>query len=381
MQDQQIRSWLSLHRTENLSGNALCRLIAATAQPEAIYQLSSAELDALEIRPVAQRSLRKPPDQQQLERDFALVQNSNIHIVPLGAENYPALLSQIADPPPILYVKGDVSLLNKPQLAMVGSRNTSRSGRENAFRFAREFASAGFIVTSGLALGIDTECHQGALASNGHTIGVLGTGIDIVYPARNRPLFDDIAYKGAIISEFPIGLGPRKSLFPKRNRIISGMSLGVLVVEAALRSGSLITARCALEQGREVFAIPGSIHNTGSRGCHALIQQGAKLVQNAADVLEELQGWMPQSEGLKSGAGVIRQQVNKQLQSQPELCADGNISQQEQQLIELLGYDPAPIDLLLQRSGWALPQLTSLLTTLELKGLIENRSGCYQRTV
>jgi DNA processing protein len=195
---------------------------------------------------------------------------------------------------------------------------------------------------------------------------VLGTGVDIVYPARNQWLVEQIVESGAVLSEFPLSTGPRRSLFPKRNRLISGMSLGVLVVEAALQSGSLITARCALEQGREVYAIPGSIHGTASRGCHAMIRQGAKLVETATDILEELQGWMPR-DGHSTPSSAAGSAVHVE------------ISDSEQALLDFMAFDPATIDQLQQRSGWTAAETITALTTLELKGLVENRGGCYQQ--
>jgi DNA processing protein len=295
----------------------------------------------------------------------------DIQLIAINSAHYPELLKQISDPPPLLYVRGNMALLNQPQLGMVGSRNTSRQGRDNAFRFAREFALAGFTITSGLAIGIDSECHQGALAAEGKTIGVLATGVDKVYPVRNRSLFDTMVAgdKSAVISEFPLGTQPLRHLFPMRNRIISGMSLGVLVVEAALKSGSLITARCAMEQGREVFAIPGSIHSTGSHGVHALIQQGAKLVSTAADVMEELEGWLPCP---------AKEPKEAELQVGGSLVG---LSKAEQKMLSLLGFDPVFIDLLQHQTGWPMAQLSSVLTTLELKGWVENKAGCYQRIV
>jgi DNA processing protein len=370
MQDKDTRAWLALHRTAHLNASALRRLMAATSCPQEILQLSPATFNALKISPATQQAIKHYSEPPQVEIDYACLQEQQIQLLPINSDLYPELLKQISDPPPLLYVRGNARLLNQPQLAMVGSRHASRQGCENAFCFARELAGLGFVVTSGLALGIDTQSHQGALASSGHTVAVMGTGIDVVYPARNRQLFDDICARGVVISEFPLATGPRRHLFPKRNRLISGLSLGVLVVEAALKSGSLITARCALEQDREVFAIPGSIHNPGSKGCHNLIRQGAKLVETTQDVMEELKGWMTT---LNNTNGEDKQPVaNAEFK---------DISTVEQQLMDLLGFDPAPIDLIQQRSGWPLATLMSVLTTLELKGAIENHMGCYQRRV
>ncbi|MEE8057218.1 MAG: DNA-processing protein DprA [Pseudomonadales bacterium] len=379
MQPAETRAWLALHRTINLSDRMLSRLIIAASAPEPIFSLSADALNTLKVSPLAQQALRalvaNGVESPQLEQDWQSIQQQAIQLVPINSEHYPELLKQIADPPPLLYVKGDMALLNQPQLAMVGSRRASRQGGENAFRFAREFACYGFVITSGLALGIDAESHRGALAAKGGTVAVLGTGIDVVYPASNRQLFEQVVSQGVIVSEFPLGTAPHPHQFPRRNRLISGMSLGVLVVEAALKSGSLITARCGLEQNREVFAIPGSIQNPRSRGCHDLIQRGAKLVETTADVMEELQGWLPQSVAatVTSGAAAVTSGVEE------TLVAD--IAQREQQLIDLLGHDPAPIDLLQQRSNWPMAELVALLTALELKGLVENQAGCYLRIV
>jgi DNA processing protein len=368
MLEQDLRAWLALHSLSELSDRALARLAVAAGNsgPAAIFSFDQLHLNHLEISPDAQRALQRPIDDALIDPSCEQLFQQQISLLPLGSEDYPALLADIVDPPPLLYVRGDASLLHKPQLAMVGSRHTSRSGRDNAFRFSHALAAAGFSICSGLALGIDTESHRGALAANGTTVAVLGTGIDVVYPARNRDLFEDIAYNGVAISEFALGTGPRRHLFPLRNRVISGLSVGVLVVEAALKSGSLITARTAMEQGREVWAIPGSIHSTGSHGCHQLIKQGAKLVETVMDIMEELQGWLP-----PGSIKMPTEQVGSdKLKALPP---------RQQQLLALLGHDPATIDWLQQRSGWSLPEISSLMTTLELNGWIENRGGYYQR--
>jgi DNA processing protein len=337
-------------------------------------QLTQGELSALGVSSAVIQALRQCCDQcepeltRQLEQDWCTVQQQNIELLPITAPQYPELLKQISDPPPLLYVVGNSDLLNEPQLAMVGSRRASRQSLDNAARFAREFARQGFTVTSGMALGIDAQCHKGALSGSGHTVAVLGTGIDVVYPARNRQLFKEIAVRGVIVSEFTLGSGPRPHSFPRRNRIISGMSLGVLVVEAALQSGSLITARLALEQNREVFAIPSSIHNLGGKGCNALIRQGAKLVETASDVLEELSGWLPANNS----------ESDQQLSAQVELFAEP-LDDRERQLLQWLSYDLQPLERLQQLSGWAVPELMAVLMSLEIKGQVENQGGCYQR--
>lgn len=370
MQDHEVRAWLALHRTPHLSSQSLKRLIALSPDPEAIADFSDGELIACKVPPSGRQAIRALPDKKQLDADCEVISARGLKLLPISDQQYPELLKQIHDPPPLLYVKGDVNLLSAPQLAMVGSRRASKQGEENAFRFARELAANGFSITSGLAAGIDAASHRGALAVDGHTLAVLGTGLDVVYPSSNHALFEQVFSSGVAISEFPLGAGPRRSSFPKRNRVISGLSLGVLVVEAALRSGSLISARCAMEQGREVFAVPGSIHNTGTKGCHALIKQGAKLVETTSDIMEELEGWRQ--------IPLISDPVSVEpVPSNPQELH--SITDDERRLLELMGFDPSAIDLLQQRSGWALPQLTSTLITLEMKGLIENIAGCYSR--
>jgi DNA processing protein len=260
-------------------------------------------------------------------------------------------------------VQGDRALLARPQLAVVGSRNPTPVGRQNATAFARALAQAGLGITSGLALGIDTAAHQGALDAGGTTLAVAGTGLDRVYPPRNRALAHAIAARGALVSEFAVGAGPRAEHFPRRNRLISGMSLGVLVVEAALQSGSLITARLAGEQGREVFALPGSIHSPLARGCHALIRQGAKLVETAQHILEELG---PLARAATTAAAPDRRLVP-------------GLAPLEAQLLECLGYEATHIDALIERSGLTPDAVSSILLALELRGVVLAGPAGYQR--
>lgn len=376
LHDSVLRAWLGLHRTPHLSDQTLCRLIAATSCVEEIFTLSPTELAALGVSVVARRALRDtvlatdPKRRELLERDWRSLQEQQIQLLPLSHKEYPELLKQISDPPPLLYLRGRSSLLDRPQLAMVGSRQMSPQGRENAFALASELAAAGFTVTSGLALGIDTASHRGALSVKGDTIAVLGTGVDRVYPQANKPLFTQIADEGLLVSEFALGSEPRRHSFPLRNRVISGLSMGVVVVEAALKSGSLITARCALEHDREVFAVPGSIHNPASRGCHALLRQGAKLVESVADIVEELRGWVPAQNDLSAAGGS---------DDKPSPSQQAPLNAREVALLSFLGFDPAAIDVLQSRSGWTLSELQSTLISLELKGVVENQAGCYRR--
>lgn len=280
------------------------------------------------------------------------------YVVTLGDAEYPQLLLQTADPPSLLFVKGRLNMLNRPSLAIVGSRNATAQGVNNAEEFARALSEAGITIVSGLALGIDAAAHRGGLAAGGGSVALVGTGLDVVYPARNKALAHELAENGALISEYPLGTPPLANNFPRRNRLISGISLGCLVVEAALQSGSLITARFANEQGREVFAIPGSIHSPLAKGCHALLKQGAKLVDNANDILEELK--------LVTNSPVGRRA--------PELDRD------QSQLLGHLGYEPCDLDTLCGRAGLSAAAAASILLQLELLQLVESLPGSrYQR--
>jgi DNA processing protein len=274
----------------------------------------------------------------------------------VGDPAYPDALLNSADPPLLLYVQGQVELLATRALAIVGSRHPTAQGEDNAREFAGALARAGFTIVSGMALGIDGAAHEGALDAGGATVAVVGTGLDRVYPASHRALAHRIAEQGAIVSEFPLGTPPLAQNFPQRNRIIAGLAAGTLVVEAALRSGSLITARLATEAGREVFAIPGSIHSPQARGCHALIRQGAKLVETAADVLEELRGVAPPVAAPPAGP----------------VPADP--------VLQALGHDPATLDALIARTGWPAAELAARLLELELDGAVARLpGGLFQR--
>ncbi len=290
------------------------------------------------------------------------LQDDRNRIVARDDADYPELLGQIPGAPERLYVRGDPALLQLPCLAIVGSRNPTEAGRQNAFEFARHLGAAGFCIVSGLAEGIDTAAHRGALDAGAATVAFLGHGIDRVYPAKNHDLAHEIAANGALVSEFPLGTPPRKELFPQRNRLISGVSLGTLVVEAARRSGSLITARYAGEQGREVFALPGSIHNPLARGCHKLIRQGAKLVETAADIVAELDPLVSH----------LRQ---TSLQTKTNETTHDTDDEDYGMLRQALGHDPVSIDNLAERSGLTIEQVSSMLLILELAGEVESLAG------
>lgn len=282
---------------------------------------------------------------------------------PLGTEDerYPLLLKELRDQPESLYVLGNTDVLNLPAIAIVGSRNPTSGGRDNAFRFARHLARTGFVIVSGLAEGIDTAAHEGALDADGHTIAVLGHGLDRIYPTANRSLAERILESGALVAEYPPGTPPRRAHFPQRNRIISGLSLGTLVVEAARRSGSLITARTAGEQGREVFAIPGSIHNPMAKGCHRLIRQGARLVESADDILSEL--------------GALVSGLMENLSDTPDARTENEHDEDYVRLLNALGFDPQSPEELAAKTTLTIEQVSSMLLILELQGEIESLPG------
>ncbi len=302
------------------------------------------------------------PDDHAIDVALEWLAESHHHLVAWGDDDYPAMLMEIPGPPLALYVNGDPGTLQLPALAIVGSRNPTQGGIRNATQFAAHLAGQGFVIASGMAQGIDAAAHRGALDAGGKTVAFLGTGIDRVYPAVNRGLAHEIAAHGALVSEYPIGAAPERWHFPERNRLISGIALGTIVVEAARRSGSLITARLAGEQGREIFALPGSIHNPLSRGCHALIRQGAKLVETAGDILAELRPLV----------GHLRTRSDEPGQAN-ELLQDPDDDYEE--LRKFLSHDPISINELEKQSGLTIDQLSSMLLILELHGEVESLSG------
>ena len=316
------------------------------------------------------RALKASPSaatQRCIERTCAWLELSGNHLITLADVRYPRALLHISDPPILLYAKGRIALLQAPSVAVVGSRNATTQGVLNAEHLSAAISVAGITICSGLALGIDAAAHRGGLRHHGaSTIAVIGTGIDIIYPARNRELAHRIAVEGCIISEYPLGTPAIASNFPRRNRLISGLSQAVLVVEAAAQSGSLITARVAAEQGRDVFAIPGSIHSPLSKGCHQLIKQGAKLVESAQDVLDELVGGL--------GAMQMTPHPNTSAIAPATLCAS------QSALLTALGFDPVDGDALAARTGMDAATLSVDLLALEMAGLLEQLpGGSYQR--
>ena len=363
-QRDELEAWLRLMESPGIGWVTARQLLARHGSPEAIFALSAAEQD--EGLTQKQRGvLASPPAHlpEQLDKTWAWLQHSPTHhVMVLGDADYPDALLQTADPPVLLYLQGDRNVLARRSLAVVGSRNPTPQGRDNAKAFSKALAEAGLTIVSGLALGVDGAAHQGALAGGGATIAVVGTGLDLVYPTRHTNLASEIAKSGLIISEYPLGMPPLSPNFPRRNRIIAGLTEGCLVVEAALKSGSLITARLASEAGREVFAIPGSIHSPLSRGCHALIRLGAKLVEDAADVLEEL----PPLAGSATTAAAAPAPA---------------VSAEQGRLLDLMGYEPVSLDELQSRCGWPTADLNGALFELEMAGVLRRLAGqLFQRS-
>jgi DNA processing protein len=357
--DASLKAWLTLSLTRGVGGESARRLLKEFGSPDAVFAASISSLKSVVKADVA-AEISKGIEDDVLAPAWAWLEDNNNHIVTLADSDYPQALLNIPDPPLLLYVKGRLDLLNRSALAIVGSRSATPQGINNAEAFAKSLSDAGLCIISGMAHGIDAAAHRGALRGAGKnwgsSIAIVGTGLDKIYPAANRDLAHTLAQHGALISEFPLGTPPLAANFPRRNRLISGMSLGCLVVEASLQSGSLITARLALEQGRDVFAIPGSIHAPQSKGCHALLKQGAKLVEAAQDILEELGGLLLASAPVANSAG-------------PDSA-----------LLDHLGFDPVDVDTLSERCGLTIAELSAMLLTLELNGCIcALPGGLYQR--
>ena len=350
-------AWLRLTLIPGIGGETQRKLLAAFGLPEAIFDAGH-----LEVRRVIgdRADLLFDSDRADaIDHSLQWASQPGQTILTLADAAYPPALLEIPDPPSILYVRGNPDLLNRRGLAVVGSRNATPQGAQTAESFARHLAARGLCIVSGLALGIDAAAHKGALAAGGDTVAVIGTGADRIYPARNKELALAIADRGAIVSEFPLGTPAVAHNFPRRNRIISGLARGVLVVEAAPESGSLITARLAAEQGREVFAIPGSIHSPVARGCHKLIKQGAKLVETASDILEELGDDCLPSSSTPTASTTPSE-------TSPVLAA--------------LGHAPCSLDELVERTGQSADTLLTELLTLELGGILATLPGNrYQR--
>lgn len=365
--DDETQAWVRLTEAPGLGTAEAAALVEDFGSAARVIAAGRSALSARGLTTETVDALLEPPAER-MERVAAWLAEAQHHLVSRRSPDYPALLEEAPGAPLVLYVNGDPALLSMPQLAVVGSRNPTRGGERTAFEFAAHLAASGLTITSGLATGIDTAAHEGALSAGGSTIAVLGTGIDRVYPAANRELAHRIAGRGALVSEFPLGAHPEAWHFPRRNRIISGMSLGTLVVEAARRSGSLITARLAAEQGREVFAIPGSIHNALARGCHRLIRDGARLVESAGDIFAELAPL----------AGALGTRLTAPAAGGHSVASDGTAGGRDgdyDKLLEALGWEPVDMDTLIERSGLTIEQLSSMLLILELEGEVESLPG------
>jgi len=349
--DADLEAWLRLSLIDGLGAQTLRRLLLDFSSPQGVLAASRSALGSRVTPELAATIAAGGAGDARIDAVARWLEDPANRIVTLADTDYPTALLQIHDPPPLLYLKGRSELLTQPGFAVVGSRNATAQGIANAEAFAGVLGEAGFVIVSGLALGIDAAAHRGGLASAASTIAVVGTGLDSVYPKRNHALAHEIASRGLLVSEFPLGTPPLAANFPRRNRLICGLSRGVLVVEAAPCSGSLITARLAAEQGREVFAIPGSIHSPLAKGCHALIKQGAKLVESAQDILEEM--------------GITA----------PQRITSAATGELQHPLLEHIGFEPVDVQALCTRSGLDAAAVNAALTGLEISGAIEALPG------
>lgn len=380
-------SWLTAIRAPRLGGSKLIRLAEAFGGITGIFSSKDQALRDWGLDSETIHYLRDP-DAELIDGDLRWLAEPDHHLVTWGSDDYPDLLAGISSPPAALFVAGDPTVLLQPQVAIVGSRNPTSGGIDNARDFAGEIARRGFVVTSGLASGIDSACHDAAMDAGSGTIAVIGTGPDRVYPASSRQRAGRILRHGALVSEFPPGTQARRQNFPARNRIISGLSLGVLVIEAGLNSGSLITARLGSEQGREVFAIPGSIHNPMSKGCHRLIREGVRLVETVDEIVE---GIMPMAGELAQcltrrlasarAGSVDKAQAGPKMETDKPTAHDSLKSfllesdPEYQMLLDKIGFDPKPVDSLVEQSGLTAREVSAMLLMLELRGAVESHPG------
>jgi len=356
--------WLTLSRIPGLGVTGVNKLLLAFGEPRTVFSAPASALRMHVPRAVADE-IRHGPRHAVAEPVFSWLAQSGNALITLADSDYPAALLQIANPPPLLYLKGRRELLGQPAIAIVGSRHGTPQGLLDAHAFATTFSDNGLCIISGLALGIDAAAHRGGLAGASATIAIVGTGLDIVYPRANHHLAHDIANRGLLVSEFPLGTAAKSGNFPRRNRLISGLSLGCLIIEAAQRSGSLITARLAAEQGREVFALPGSIHSPLAKGCHALIKQGAKLAECAQDILDEI-SWRP--------SAIVLQKTNRQASSPPA-------SAEHERLLSAMGHTPCDISTLAARSGLTSEVVCAILLEMELDGKVAALPGGFYQCV
>jgi DNA processing protein len=367
----EVFAWMALSRAPALNVSILSAAFEHLGGISGFLQSSDAARQSAGIPAAACAYLKSAAASSPGAAERAWINDPRHHLIAFTDPRYPSSLRALARRPIALYVAGEAAVLNDPQLSIVGSRNPTPAGRETAFAFAESLAARGLAITSGLAEGIDSAAHRGALAAQGVTLAVLGNGVDGIYPRSNQRLSEEIRFRGALISEFPLGTPPRRENFPQRNRLIAGLSLGTLVVEAARRSGSLITARLAGEQNRELFAVPGSIHNPLSRGCHELIRQGAKLTESAADILSELNFSAFFEDQRRASSG---------LDSAGELGL--GMDKEHKILLDALGFDPADLDMLVVRTGLKAEAVSSMMLILELEGHVQAApGGRYSRVV
>lgn len=391
--NEELESWIRLWRVSGIGSKKFQLLLDHFDSPVAALAASTSQLTQAGLSQKDANNIldqKNNDDAAKLDLEW-LEASDKHHIITLNSPEYPQRLKQINDAPALLYVHGNLSILRDPQLSIVGSRNPTQSGHNNAYEFAKHLGQTGLCITSGLALGVDGAAHQGAIDGNGPTIAIIATGIDRVYPAKHRELAHKIVESGAIVSEFPVGTHPDSRHFPRRNRIISAMSYGVLVVEAALKSGSLITARLAMEQNREVFAIPGSIHNPLAKGCHQLIRQGAKLVETAEDILEEMSGVIDlndhnspikqtNSSAIASSASSENASESPSETQSKNYQIDNNLDLEQNELLNAMGFDPISIDQLVVATDLDAASIAAMLLILELQNYVTgNGGGTYTR--
>ena len=370
MHTSEESAWVTLTRMPALDVAALARALDTLGSAQGITAASDASREQAGMPPAAREFLSSAAAAP-LPQERMWLESPRHHVVPFTDPRYPGLLRRTEHHPIALYVVGNVDALNDPQLAIVGSRNPTPQGQDTAHELAEHLAGRGLVITSGLAVGIDSAAHRGALMAQGITLAVLGSGIDLVYPRGNRPLSEEIRQRGALVSGFPLGTPPRPQNFPRRNSIIAGLSLGTLVVEAARSSGSLITARQAVSCGREVFAIPGSIYSPLSRGCHELIRQGAKLTETAHDILSELN-----FSAFFAGCSAASESHEREASRETGMDKDHKI------LLDALGFDPADLDVLVVRTGFKPEAVSSMMLILELEGHVQAApGGRYSRVV
>jgi DNA processing protein len=363
MSSENTKDWIILNMIPGVGSSTFRRLVKFFGSPSTVLSASLRELAmARGVTPSVCQNIIELRDSIQIDRELNLIDRYNCKVITIEDESYPTALKAIYDPPPVLYVKGELLSNDSHSIAIVGTRNATSYGRKAAEQLSGQLASRGITIVSGMAHGIDTVAHYGALSAGGRTIAVMGNGLDIVYPAENSSLFEKIIASGAVISELSMGTQPHRGMFPRRNRLISGISLGTLIVEASMKSGAMITADCALEQGREVFAVPGQIFTDTSKGTNELIKQGAKLVDSVEDILDELPSY------------AFQNSIDEDIKNEDALI-ESKLSQEESAIWKVINSSPIHIDEISKRSALPIYKVSSTLVMLELKGLVQQLSG------